>query len=83
MPSAQTSPSSHFVAHRERSRLTWAEETKLLRPASAIMQNWIALWSVQAGKKCTFFSSALRPEENLFWFRVIRVIRLIRLMPGI
>jgi hypothetical protein len=30
--------------------------------------------------KNALFSSALRPEENFFWFRVIRVIRL---MPGI
>jgi hypothetical protein len=29
------------------------------------------------------FSSALRPEVNLFWFREFRVIRVIRLMPGI
>jgi hypothetical protein len=83
MPSVQTPLSSHFVAHRERFRQTWGEETNLLHPASAIMQNWIALWSVQVGKKCTFFCSALRPEENLFWFCVIRVIRVIRLMPGI
>jgi hypothetical protein len=50
-----------------------------MKRPSAITKNTSRLGQSKQARNA-LFSSALRPEENVFWFRVIRRIRL---MPGI
>jgi hypothetical protein len=79
LPRGTKGDAGKLLAHPEQGRRTWAEETNSLRPASAIMTS-ACRFSQSKLARNALFSSALRPEENVCWFRVIR---LIRLMPGI